>query len=111
MRAYILYMSGGLRGGRCLEKFFEDGERLQLGKVGQVEAVVGVDVAEQAAALGSVEAKDVHVFVAHAQEHGDELCLGVGDEVGVRRQRGYEASCAQVEKFESFGRFDIGCDA
>lgn len=43
-----------------------------------MEAVIGVDVAQELGALFAVEVEDVHRFVTHAQEHGDELRLGVG---------------------------------
>ena len=68
-----------------LEEFFQYLQRLKFGEFREVETIVGVDVVEEATSLGAVESEDVHIFVAHAQEHGDELGFGIRNVLRMRR--------------------------
>ena len=68
-----------------------------------MKAVIGVDVAQEAGALFTVEVEDMHCFVAHAQEHGDKLRLGVGNVIDVRGALGNESPRAKVEEFVALG--------
>ena len=94
-----------------LEEFFQYLQRLEFGEIREVKAIVGVDVVEEATSLGAVESKNVHIFVAHAQEHGDELSFGIRNVVSMRRLVVNEAGRAQVEESVAFGDFDVGSDA
>ena len=78
-------------------------QRFEFGHAVEVKAVISVDVAQEAGALFTVEVEDMHCFVAHAQEHGDELRLRVGNVIDVRGALCYESPCTKVKEFIALG--------
>ena len=73
-----------------------------------MEAVISVDVAQELGALFAVEVEDVHRFVTHAQEHGDELRLGVGKKIRMSGTCCNETPRAEVEKLVALRIVHIG---
>lgn len=88
----------------------EHGERFQFGEARQVQAVVVVDVAEQAAALRSREAEEVHRGIVHAHEAWQAGGVGRSDEMVVLGAPRHEAGGFEVEVAAGGGVVQVGVE-